>query len=261
MNKIYVINGRLIFHTKRNELVSQIHSDIKETLNAPCARCLEILLSTPGQIISQAELYKAGWGEKWKEVSPNTLYQNVLLARKALRNVSESDDEYIITVPRKGFKFNEDISVTESKPSDQSENMNASVIIDEHTFSGGHTLSYLLFRLLNSATCILLLLAAIVFKMGSYIFDNTYHQELSEEYTYYQTRSGCDLYLNKRKAFSGNETEKLLEMWPEMTSGCGRLPVRYITPYRSYHSVFYLACDSKNKAGRTCKSGYLRLSE
>lgn len=70
MNTTFLIDGRLVFDCGQNALASLVHPDITENLNEPCARCLEALLAAQGNIVSQAELYKAGWGESYKEVSP-----------------------------------------------------------------------------------------------------------------------------------------------------------------------------------------------
>ncbi|HGM5493267.1 TPA: transcriptional regulator [Serratia fonticola] len=76
-------------------------------LGRPSSRCLKIILEDPGSIVSHQQLYDTTWENSVVESSPNTLYQTILLVRKALKAVSESTDEFIITVLRKGFMFNE----------------------------------------------------------------------------------------------------------------------------------------------------------
>ncbi|BDO04520.1 hypothetical protein [Klebsiella quasipneumoniae] len=80
------------------------------------------------------------------------------------------------------------------------------------------------------------------------------------EYDYFGLHDGCDIYINKRGQ-PGLDNELLLKMLPGITSGCKSLPLRYVTPYRNHFSVFYLSCDSKDKADRICNSGYLQLSD
>lgn len=259
VNKIFDIDGRLAFHSGRNELVSQTRHDIKETLNVPCARCLEMLLNAPGQIISQAELYKAGWGDGWKEVSPNTLYQNILLARKALRTVSESADEFIITVPRKGFRFNESIPVTDCESDPLVESRQATGMEKEDSVSGGRPVGHLLFRLLIPAACIFFILAAAILALGFNKFGNTFYDDFSDDYVYFQTRSECNIYLNERRALTSSETERILNTWPILTSDCRVFPLRYITASNYKHGIFYLSCNTQDKAQRICRSGYLRI--
>ncbi|WP_142514620.1 winged helix-turn-helix domain-containing protein [Klebsiella huaxiensis] len=72
---------------------------------------MEILLEDPGSIVSHQQLYDAAWENSVIETSPNTLYQTILLVRTALKAVSESTEDFIITVPRQGFVFNEKMQV------------------------------------------------------------------------------------------------------------------------------------------------------
>ncbi|EFE96108.1 winged helix-turn-helix domain-containing protein [Serratia odorifera] len=264
MNKTFLIDGKLVFHSDRNELVSVNHPDIKETLNGPCARCLTALLNAPGQIISQTELYKAGWGNSYKEVSPNTLYQNILLARKALRNVSDNDDEFIITVPRKGFRFNEVIPVSDaSSTADQlpphTGEPQLTGIVKGHAKTDGLAEHHLLDRLLIPASLIFIILSAVIFAMGVYRYDNTYHDDFSGDYVYFKAFSGCEIYLNKQEALPSSEIQNILNAWPVITSDCSKLPLRYLTAYHNHLRVFYLSCNTKDKADRICRSGHLRM--
>ncbi|WP_165458799.1 winged helix-turn-helix domain-containing protein [Raoultella ornithinolytica] len=259
MNKIFDIDGRVAFHSGRNELVSQTRHEIKETLNVPCARCLEMLLNAPGQIISQAELYKAGWGDGWKEVSPNTLYQNILLARKALRAVSESDDEFIITVPRKGFRFNEGIPVTDCEPGPITESRQTTGMAKDDSVSDGRPVGHLLLRFLTIAACTFFILSAAILALGFHKFGNTFNDDFSDNYIYFQTRSECDIYLNKRKVLTSAETEHILNTWPMLTSDCKLFPLRYLTESNYKYGIFFLSCNTQDKAHRICRSGYLRI--
>jgi hypothetical protein len=57
-----------------------------------------------GVIVSQDELYSMVWGENSINVSPNTLYQNISLLRKALQD-SGIPSESLKTLRGKGFIF------------------------------------------------------------------------------------------------------------------------------------------------------------
>lgn len=88
MKNSFLIDSRVIFNSGKNELAILVHPDLVEILNEPCARCLQVLLNAEGNIVSQADLYKAGWGESYQDVAPNSLYQNIVLARKAFRKIA-----------------------------------------------------------------------------------------------------------------------------------------------------------------------------
>ncbi|MCU6300209.1 winged helix-turn-helix domain-containing protein [Enterobacter cloacae] len=266
MNTTFLIDGRLVFHREQNALTSLVQPELTEILNEPCARCLEALLAAKGNIVSQAELYIAGWGESYKDVSPNTLYQNILLARKAFKKVADSNEDFIITVPRQGFRFNETLPVTVGDTQD-----NFASAPDEFTpelisAEKGNLLFRLsvyplLLRLVLPISVVFFVASAMIFIFASYNYRTINNDDFTSEYNYSGTHSGCEIYINKRQTLSGVETEQLLNIWPGITSGCRRLPLRYITPYRNHLSVFYLSCNSTERADRICSSGYHRLSE
>lgn len=266
MKKTYLIDGRVVFHSGQNELASLVHPSLSEILNEPCARCLEALLDAEGNIVRQAELYKAGWGESYKDVAPNTLYQNILLARKAFRKIAESDDDFIITVPRQGFRFNETMTVTVGGSPDIAVSVTDKTTPESNS-DGNNTLMprgivpTLLSRLTIPVTAAFTLLALLIFIVASLKYGMPHHDDFTAEYNYAGAQKGCQVYLNKRQTLSAIKTEQLLRIWPSITANCNRLPQRYITPYRNHLSVFYLSCNGKNKAERICSSGYLRLSE
>ncbi|WP_320407084.1 winged helix-turn-helix domain-containing protein [Yersinia proxima] len=58
-----------------------------------------------GNTISQNDLYTIVWGDNGASVTPNTLYQNISLLRKALQD-SGIKGENLTTVRGQGFLFN-----------------------------------------------------------------------------------------------------------------------------------------------------------
>lgn len=261
MKTTFMIDDRVVFDGGQNALTSLVHPDTTENLNEPCARCLEALLAAQGRVVTQAELYKAGWGDSYKEVSPNTLYQNILLARKAFRKVADSDEDFIITVPRQGFRFNETLAVTVSDAPDNSAPVPETLASELHNNGGdnvfpGRRFAPLLSSTVMPVSVLLILLSALMFIFTSFQYTTTRHDDFTTDYVYAGKHAGCGIYISKRQALSGLSTEQLLNQWPDIFSGCDRLPLRYVTPYRNHLSVFYLSCDSNNKADRICSSGY-----
>ncbi|QGN39609.1 hypothetical protein GJ746_20915 [Klebsiella oxytoca] len=123
MSKVILINELIAFYPEKNLLMNTKHAEKKQILGRPSSRCLEILLEEPGTIVSHQLLYESAWNNSVIETSPNTLYQTILLVRKALKVVSDSSEDFIITVPRKGFVFNENMRVNvgeeETKPGNE----------------------------------------------------------------------------------------------------------------------------------------------
>lgn len=99
----YIINDEVVFNMDVNELqpiAGKDHDAI--TLNAPTARCLQLLLESNGNIISRDEFLSAVWEERGVVVSQNTFYQNISLLRKSLLRAGLTQD-VVVTVRQRGF--------------------------------------------------------------------------------------------------------------------------------------------------------------
>lgn len=72
------------------------------TLAIPASLCFLSLLQHKGEVVSHADLLAFAWESRGMIVSPNTLYQNMSILRKALVSLGLSD-EMIKTVPKRGF--------------------------------------------------------------------------------------------------------------------------------------------------------------
>lgn len=264
MGKTFLIDSRIVFDCERNELYVLNQPELlKETLNEPCARCLEALLSSPGEIITQAELYTAGWGNDDREVSPNTLYQNILLARKALKSVSESNTDFIITLPRKGFKFNDAISVTiPDTANDINHGRDKNLSYENKAIANVSPSMRLLSEKLNTfilpLSGLFIIIAFGIFIFSLYKYNKPYHQDITNAYQLSLEKAGCKIYINKREMINKTETQKLTETWPPLISDCTRYPNRYVSLYRQHFRIFYLSCSTQNETNRTCKTGYFR---
>lgn len=260
MDKSFIINEQIIFHSSQNLLVNLVDSEKTATLNEPCSRCLTALLEGQGEIVSQSQLYEAGWGDAYAETSPNTLYQNILLARKALKSVSESHDDFIITIPRKGFRFNESLSVrVVDKQNELPLLQNEASATEGESCGEQKSIPILSLNRWAIPITILMLVAAITISVKSIVDYKIGDQtDFTHEFNFITQRNGCKIYINANTAISNTETSSLLSKWPEITAGCLSLPVRYLTIYRDTMRVFFLSCNTPDKVNRTCKTGYLR---
>ena len=63
---------------------------------------LAVLVARPGRVLEKAELLKLVWRDTF--VEENNLTQNISALRKVL-----GKEEYIATVPRRGYRFNIDV--------------------------------------------------------------------------------------------------------------------------------------------------------
>ncbi|RLM05647.1 hypothetical protein BIY27_20725 [Gibbsiella quercinecans] len=115
MTNKFIINDNVIFIPNENRILSKDNHRKKIVLTTPASRCLQLLLEKQA-LVSQKELYEFAWGMKSQEVTPNNLYQNISILRKAFNAVSEDGKNLIITVPRKGFYFDKTAKIEKTTP-------------------------------------------------------------------------------------------------------------------------------------------------
>lgn len=83
----------------------------KETvLNIPASRCLQLMLQRPGEVISQSDFFNEVWQKNGQYVTANTLYQNISLVRKGMREAGLSKN-IIRTVPKVGVVFSGTVEI------------------------------------------------------------------------------------------------------------------------------------------------------
>ncbi|TNV19480.1 hypothetical protein FH968_14800 [Buttiauxella sp. B2] len=111
MVQLYLINKYIEFWPLEHRLSHRENALLSHKLNAPVSRCLQLLLEKRPELVMQKDFYQYVWGEQGVGVSINALYQNITLLRKGLRSLDSQLDAAIITVPKKGFKWDERISV------------------------------------------------------------------------------------------------------------------------------------------------------
>ncbi len=130
INKCYIINNIAIFYPAERSISSLLNEN-RIKLNAPTSQLLEVFIRKAGVIIAQEELYFVAWGDNGFKVTPNTLYQNISLLRKALQD-SGIKGENLTTVRGQGFLFNVssilEQEVTEIAHPESTEEINNSTI-------------------------------------------------------------------------------------------------------------------------------------
>lgn len=110
LQKIYIIKDSITFCPDRQLLFSIIDESNSVNLTGSASRCLELLLSKK-ELITQKELYEYAWKDSGFTPTPNTLYQSISVLRRAFRELDASNEKFILTETRKGFRFNPLINV------------------------------------------------------------------------------------------------------------------------------------------------------
>ncbi|BEO69131.1 hypothetical protein SMQE31_46390 (plasmid) [Serratia marcescens] len=90
-------------------------------LHSSSVYCFELLISQQGQVIEHESFYDFAWRRFGMEVSANALYQSISMLRKALSTCGDNDD-FIITIPRRGFVLSNGIKITSDDIQDSLEN-------------------------------------------------------------------------------------------------------------------------------------------
>ena len=116
----YIINNEVIFDTNVNKLKPLGEHGDSVALNAPTARCLQLLLESNGKVISREEFLDTVWKTRGVVVSQNTFYQNISLLRKSLLKAGLSQD-IIVTVRQRGFVLAADSHVDFFSRTDEEE--------------------------------------------------------------------------------------------------------------------------------------------
>ncbi|WP_176733575.1 winged helix-turn-helix domain-containing protein, partial [Aeromonas hydrophila] len=102
MNKNYIIDKKVLFSVANKTLSAIDGRTVK--LNTPTGQILEVLILHSGELIPQRDIYHMAWGEDGANVTPNTLYQNISLLRKALSDIG-LNASMVQTIRGKGFIF------------------------------------------------------------------------------------------------------------------------------------------------------------
>lgn len=107
----FVINQKFMFFPVERKLQSLSEPELTKILATPASNCLLLLLKHAPEIVSHKTLLDEVWGKDGIIVPLNTLSQNISIARKGIRAVSNTDDEVIVTVSRKGFRLHAEVEI------------------------------------------------------------------------------------------------------------------------------------------------------
>ncbi|MED0633941.1 transcriptional regulator [Escherichia marmotae] len=107
----WIINNNIEFWPEHRKLISVHDAELNVVLTTPASRCLSLLLEAFPDVVAQQDFFSRVWEEEGMRVPVNTLYQNISIIRRGFRAVGETTHSLIATVPRKGFKINNDINI------------------------------------------------------------------------------------------------------------------------------------------------------
>ncbi|RAU50184.1 transcriptional regulator [Pseudocitrobacter sp. RIT415] len=266
---IYIINDEVKFNSSSNKLTSLTTSD-EVMLTYPAGKCLSLLLDNAHQVVSHHRFFEKVWSGAESEVATNTLYQNISIIRRSFRELSTSPDasDIIRTVPRKGFKINEEATVkVVETPKDTPEHD----AIHEDVVNQEESLPPLKERLLKKSNIMWLWIsiACVSIYIISYMIYN-FHNNMSHtvksedvfsEYKHLVTKQGCTFYYDNKSFPSANALAPVINEMNRLDIKCERNPYIYISTTNTMRGFYALACNSKldQESSGSCSSLFIKM--
>jgi DNA-binding winged helix-turn-helix (wHTH) protein len=250
MLKKYIIDSSFEFCPATCQLTVFGAEDFIITLHVPVSRCLELLLERRFDLVSQHDFYQYVWQDEAKNVSVDTLYQSISLLRKALKSISKEYKVMILTIPRKGFKFNQIFSVQEQiGETIIASSSNSGVLIENITKALGHddnVNDHPIYpmqhkkrvKLKSLYYYMMVILALIVILWVTYlVFKNKELSPLSS-YTHHPEISGCIIYTDSAIYDLPGKIKSIKELGAD----CKVTPYIYITAFSYSTRVSAVSC-------------------
>ncbi|EPJ94768.1 MULTISPECIES: winged helix-turn-helix domain-containing protein [Pseudomonas] len=105
----YLIAGVMLFDDELYEVSGPGDVVQSVVLGAAASRCFSTLLEAQGSIVTKKELLHAGWERYGQQVCANSVNQSIAQIRRCLSSVGHCD--YVVTVPRIGYKVSDALSI------------------------------------------------------------------------------------------------------------------------------------------------------
>lgn len=238
MTKTYVINRTVIFNTEKHYLrrVSlKAQSDCIQ-LNTPASKCFQVLLAHRPSIVTQKDLLEAVWGAQGAFVSPNTLYQNISLLRKALKTLDLED--VVRTVSKKGLVVDEFLFVEELDEEDicpQTIDTNTVIQNCDSAIMSENPRNYT-----HWGVAVSLVAAMIMTGILLCHFSLRNHNDFFENYTLLVRVNDCDVF----RPESDRVEERYIDFIKSIQFKCPQNGVIYLTMPKGRMQVSMVVCNN-----------------
>ncbi|MFQ6292689.1 winged helix-turn-helix domain-containing protein [Yersinia enterocolitica] len=235
MNKnCFIIDNVAIFYPSERHITS-LRNGNRIKLNAPTSQLLEAFIKNIGVIITQSELFTAAWGDNAVNVTPNTLYQNVSLLRKALQDAGIKGD-YLTTIRGQGFFFK--VSSISEKDTYYSES--EEVNIKNKT-------------VIRKTHIILFISLLAIIAVSGFIFNKISH---NQEYAYLSSQNTCKIH-TKTNQMNDLLSKKINLFLESKSLDCSGYNYVYFNFSDIHPTISLTLCESdinNKKKGNDCKN-------
>ncbi|QFI19946.1 hypothetical protein FR830_25410 (plasmid) [Klebsiella aerogenes] len=261
MSEKILINGQVWFEPERHVLWSVSAPEQSILLPVPAARCLMVLLSEHGEIITIRQFHERVWNENKAVVSDNTIYQNISVLRKSLVEVG-IEQQIIETLTRRGWCIPESVSVTRSTDTETMEESESVDIVhvDEKPeappVTAGQKINKRKLTVILSG--LLLIIAVFTFIYSIWLQHTKIPTRSFAGYTKLGELETCHIYRN-----TSNVPDDLYrEILSRNQLSCRELPWWYITKYTKTGSSSVISCRNslakESNEPPECTSLYFR---
>ncbi|MFV2597838.1 winged helix-turn-helix domain-containing protein [Escherichia coli] len=267
---IYIINDEVRFNSSSNKLTSLLTSE-EVILTYPAGKCLKLLLDNAYSVVSHNQFFEKVWSDSGAEVATNTLYQNISMIRRSFREISSATifNDVIRTVPRKGFKINEEINITVL---DNNHNENESVESEEndtHTenINKNHVAKGI-FTTKNTLLIVCFFAAWGIVYISSYFFDMAFQSkshtikkiDAFSNYAQHPTQEGCSYFYDNKYFNSVDMLSPIIEKLQKMEVNCKIHPYVYIATNDSMSGFYAFTCSQmlNSESPNNCNSLYYK---
>ncbi|EHV16914.1 transcriptional regulator protein [Escherichia coli DEC4E] len=267
---IYIINDEVRFNSSSNKLTSLLTSE-EVILTYPAGKCLKLLLDNAYSVVSHNQFFEKVWSDSSADVATNTLYQNISMIRRSFREISSATifNDVIRTVPRKGFKINEEISITVL---DNNHNENESVESEEngtHTENinkNTHCKRYIYHKEYITYSCFFCGMGDSVYIF--YFFDMAFQSkshtikkiDAFSNYAQHPTQEGCSYFYDNKYFNSVDMLSPIIEKLQKMEINCKIHPYIYIATNDSMSGFYAFTCSQmlNSESPNNCNSLYYK---
>lgn len=214
------------------------------TLPIPASLCLFMLLENKGEVVSHRDLLAFAWESRGMMVSPNTLYQNMSVLRKAL-GASGISDDMIKTVPKRGFVIPEVFPVTfiyDQDEQPQNPEPDNKMQSDELTLPAPAALEKTLnFQGKYGAFAVACFAVFFVtWFISTYLGRDKIPQYIYPDYVKLENLEDCQVFRN----YSLRENSFFTQFLAEINIKCGKEKWWYITNYPPSDQISLLRCST-----------------
>jgi DNA-binding winged helix-turn-helix (wHTH) protein len=252
----YIINEKVIFDPDERKLTSVADPHSFTVLTYPSSYCFLLLLENSPSVVTQQQFFDEVWKPLGQIVPLNTLYQNISMIRRGLREQGETDKLFITTVPRQGFVINKKMAIRIADDSDDSLPETRSEI--PHSTEAGvselpvaaaaPTFSQRPWYLKAQGGILLLgcLIAGLI--AGTVYSDIQRSTSFFSDYVFLDTTAQCQFYANDDDVIQKSDLPLLKSKLDSTGADCRKYPWVYITHIEHNPLTSVFLCKKKLSA-------------